>query len=98
MTIKRVAAVLGASVMVTAGVGIATATSAQAAVPSCVTTSLNDSGTRDYLTVRNGCGSSQRVKVVLANATDFSCYTIASGGARNYSWNYPGRFDGLQSC
>ncbi|WP_249998952.1 hypothetical protein [Actinoplanes sp. M2I2] len=89
---------MGASVMVTAGLGIATGTAAQAAVPTCVTTTLNDSGYTDRLTVNNRCGSSQRVKVLLANLTDFACYTIPSGGYRTYSWNYPGRFDGLASC
>ncbi|MBV2363342.1 hypothetical protein ACFPZ0_14145 [Streptomonospora nanhaiensis] len=69
-----------------------------AAVPSCVTTSLNDDGATDYLTVRNGCSYSVRVKVVLANATDFACQSIPSGGSHNYQWPWPGRFDRLADC
>ena len=74
------------------------ATAATLSVPSCVSTSLNDSGYRDYLRVYNGCSSGKRIKVVLANATDFSCYYYAPYTARDYSWNYPGRFDRLVDC
>jgi hypothetical protein len=63
-----------------------------------VTTSLNDSGATDYLTVWNDCSYAVRVKVVLAYHTDFPCYTIGAHSARSYWWRYPGRFDGLVSC
>ncbi|MFE6451304.1 hypothetical protein [Nocardiopsis dassonvillei] len=69
-----------------------------AAVPSCVRTTLNDKGWTDYLTVHNNCNSSVRVKVVIANRSDFACRTISAGGSHNYWWNYPGRFDGLVDC
>jgi hypothetical protein len=76
----------------------ATVAAAKTRPPSCVTTSLNDSGYTDYLTVWNDCGYAVRVKVVLANHTDKPCYTIAAHSARSYSWKYPGRFDGLVNC
>ena len=76
----------------------ATAAAAKARPPSCVTTSLNDSGATDYLTVWNDCSYAVRVKVVLAYHTDFPCYTIGAHSARSYWWRYPGRFDGLVSC
>ncbi|MGW8529118.1 hypothetical protein [Nocardiopsis sp. NPDC055824] len=69
-----------------------------AAVPDCVETDLDDSGWRDTLAVTNDCSSSVRVKVVLAYATDLPCTTIPSGYTQNYSWGYPGRFDGLVDC
>jgi hypothetical protein len=69
-----------------------------AAVPSCVWTYLDDSGSTDYLEVHNDCSYSVRVKVVLAFATDFPCYTIGSGSYRWYTWGWPGRFDGLADC
>ena len=81
-----------------AGPDSATTAAVAASVPSCVTTSLNDSGYTDYLTVWNDCNYAVRVKVVLAFRTDFPCYTIAARSARSYSWKYPGRFDGLVSC
>jgi len=71
---------------------------APAAVPNCVWTSLNDSGYTDYLRVTNYCSYSLRIKVVLAFATDKSCLTFPAHTYRDYSWNYPGRFDKLVSC
>jgi hypothetical protein len=67
-------------------------------VPVCVTTALEDSGYRDYLTVFNGCNYAVRVKVVLAYKQDFPCYTIGADSVRHYTWTYPGRFDGLVGC
>ncbi|WP_370013296.1 hypothetical protein UIS43_27920 (plasmid) [Nocardiopsis sp. LDBS0036] len=103
--LRKTTSAIAASAMAAAGLlswstpAVAeTAPQAAAAVPNCVETSLNDSGWTDYLTVRNTCSYSVRVKVVLANATDFSCRTISSGGSRSYSWGYPGRFDGLVDC
>ena len=81
-----------------APVTAATLPQTAAAVPSCVTTSLDDDGWTDYLTVYNNCNHNVRVKVVLANASDFACRTIPAGGAHNYWWNYPGRFDRLADC
>jgi hypothetical protein len=87
-----------ASAASAANAGRAVDTAALAAVPSCVWTYLDDSGSTDYLEVHNGCSSSVRVKVVLAFATDFACYTIAPGTYRWYTWGWPGRFDGLVDC
>ncbi|WAE71035.1 hypothetical protein OUQ99_17520 [Streptomonospora nanhaiensis] len=76
----------------------ATAPQAAAAVPNCVTTSLNDSGATDYLTVYNDCDDNLRIKVLLAYGPDFSCTTIAANGQMSYQWPWPSRFDGLQEC
>ena len=81
-----------------AGSDSAATAAAAATVPRCVTTSLDDSGYTDYLTVFNGCSYAVRVKVVLAYHQDFPCYTIGADSVRHYSWKYPGRFDGLVSC
>jgi hypothetical protein len=69
-----------------------------ASIPSCVHTSLDDSGFTDYLRVTNTCSSHQRIKVVLAFATDFSCSDLPPGYYQDFHWNYPGRFDHLASC
>lgn len=69
-----------------------------AAVPNCVTTRLDDRGFYDYLSVTNGCSTTQRVKVVLAFMTDIPCQTLRPGQTMAYRWGYPGRFDRLQSC
>jgi len=76
----------------------ASATAVAAAVPNCVTTSLNDSGYIDYLTVWRNCDHAVRVKVILAYHQDFPCYTIAAHEARTYKWAWPGRFDRLEDC
>ena len=98
MNFRRTGAILGTTVLMTAGLAVSTGTAAQAAVPTCVETSLNDSGYTDYLTVWNRCSTDQRIKVVLAFATDKACLTVYAYGSRDYSWDYPGRFDGLVSC
>lgn len=74
------------------------ATSAAASVANCVKTQLNDDGYTDHLTVTNRCSSGQRVKVVIANGSDFACEFYNPDTARKYQWAYPGRFDGLKSC
>jgi hypothetical protein len=93
-----------------AGMGPASATTASraatveaipalaASVPSCVHTSLNDSGFVDHLRVTNTCSSYQRFKVVLAFATDFSCSDLPPGYYQDFQWGYPGRFDHLANC
>lgn len=66
--------------------------------PNCLRTDLDDSGYTDHLRVTNECKSRQRVKVVLAYARDSSCVSIPRGYYVDFSWNYPGRFDRLESC
>lgn len=66
--------------------------------PSCATTSLNDSGWADHLTVRNGCSRNVRLKVVLAYGPDLVCRTYAPGDRWTFQWNYPRRFDELVTC
>ena len=76
----------------------ATAAAAAASVPNCVDTYLDDSGYTDFLEVINNCDRNVRVKVVLANHTDKPCRTIVAYDYYDYTWKYPGRFDGLVSC
>lgn len=101
----KTTSVIAASAMAAAGLlawstpaAAATAPQAAAAVPNCVETDLDDSGWTDKLAVINDCSYSVRVKVVLAYETDLPCATIPSGYTQNYSWGYPGRFDGLVDC
>jgi len=74
------------------------ATAVAAAVPNCVSTFLDDSGYIDELIVYNDCNHDVRVKVVLAFARDFPCYTIRSKKSLVYHWPWPGRFDRLEDC
>ncbi|WP_249998956.1 hypothetical protein [Actinoplanes sp. M2I2] len=99
MRTRRIAAAVGATAMVTAGLGVATAAPALAAPPpSCVTTTLDASGTVDYLRIINNCSTPQRVKVVLDYATDLACRTIPARTTVILYWGYPGRFDRLDAC
>ena len=94
---RLAAIVMSASSLLVAGLSFGPLT-ASAAVPNCVRTELNDRGRTDYLTVINNCPSRQRIKVVLAGATDRACRSFAPREAIPYKWNYPGRFDKLVSC
>jgi hypothetical protein len=67
-------------------------------VDSCVWESLDDSGGTDELTVYNDCEDAVRVKVILAFHTDLPCRTIFDGESRDYEWDWPGRYDGLEYC
>jgi len=102
---KRILAttgVLSAALVLTAAPAVAgpnvETTAAAASVPGCVTFRLNDSGYTDHLRVNNTCNSGQRIKVVLANRSDFACRYFPPHTSRSYSWPYPGRFDRLASC
>lgn len=75
-----------------------TAVRPAAAAPSCVKTSLDDSGVRDHLRVKNNCSYSVRVKVKLALGPDFSCIGMPVGSYHTYSWAWPAKFDGVDSC
>jgi hypothetical protein len=48
--------------------------------------------------VINNCDDAVRVKVVLVFHVDKPCYMISTYDYHDYSWKYPGRFDGLVSC
>ena len=78
--------------------GAQSSTAAAAPPPACVQTDLDDGRLSDTLTVINGCGSTVRVKVVLAFATDKSCTTLGPGEEAEFSWGFPGRFDRLDTC
>ena len=66
--------------------------------PDCVDTYLDDSGYIDFLEVINNCGRNLRIKVVLANHSDKPCRSIVAYDYYDYTWKYPGRFDGLVLC
>ncbi len=70
---------------------------AQAAVPTCVETELND-GTSDTVIVTNRCSTTQRVKVLWAFGTDSACYQLRPYDYLKSTRPYPARFDGLRAC
>lgn len=90
-------ATIGATTAAFGGVAFASPAHADPA-PTCLHTSLNDSGSTDYLTVTNTCGAYKNYKVKLAFRADSSCTGINAGASQGWSWGYPGRFDGLESC
>jgi hypothetical protein len=92
------AIVTTAGSLMLAGLSLGPLTASAAAVPTCVYTFLDDRGFTDHLLVHNQCRDRQRIKVVLARATDKPCKTLNNGEVINYSWRYPGRFDKLVSC
>lgn len=97
------AAIAGAGLLLPAGPASASTADAStaavaASVPTCVDPKLDDSGPIDHLWVTNKCGSTQRVKVIIANGNDFSCVSYSPGERWHFQWSLPGRFDGLSEC
>lgn len=86
--------ILGSSILLMANIPYSLAGTA----PSCVSTKLYDAGFTDRLEVKNNCKNGVRVKVVLAFATDKACTYISPGRYGVFTWDYPGRFDRLESC
>lgn len=72
--------------------------------PSCVDASVVSGG--DYGTVKvvNNCGTTQRVKVLIAYGPDSECFIIGPADSRNHviddhaGPNPRPRFDGLKAC
>ena len=65
-----------------------------ALAPSCVRT-LNQ--TSNSITVRNNCGSQQRVKAIIAFGPDSGCRVLNRGQETTFRWRL-GRFDRLERC
>jgi hypothetical protein len=78
--------------------GGATTAVAASSVPNCVNWRLDAGGVRDNLWVTNRCGSTQRVKVIIANGNDFSCVSYRPGDQWHFQWGWPSRFDRLERC
>ncbi|MEV4091370.1 hypothetical protein [Streptosporangium saharense] len=66
-----------------------------APVPTCV--QAQSLGSRK-VRVTNKCRSTVRVKVIIAKGGDKSCWTYRPGASKEWSWGWPGRFDGLRYC
>jgi hypothetical protein len=86
-----------ASVMASVGI-IGVTTSAEAAVPTCVSTSTWNSGAWNWASAYNGCSSSQRFYFRWDRAVDGGCNTVAVGRSRSEGRLYQARFAGLSSC
>ena len=48
--------------------------------------------------IRNGCASSQQVKVLVAFWFDSACLVVPPSGSREYEYANAARFDGLEAC
>lgn len=88
-----------ASVMASVGI-IGMTTSAEAAVPTCVSTNTWTSGAWKWASAYNGCSSSpsQRFYFRWDRAADGGCTTLAFGRSRSEGRLYQARFAGLSSC
>ena len=76
-----------------------TATTSEALVaPTCIKTRLDDDGWTDDLWVTNTCARDYRLKIVLEDRRDSSCFTLRSGYRIHYTWQWPGSFDGIVRC
>lgn len=71
---------------------------AQAAVPSCVSTSTWSSGVWRWARASNGCSNSQRFYFRWDRAVDGDCNTLDPGWYRDEGRLYQARFAGLTSC
>ncbi|MER6948223.1 hypothetical protein ABT294_29770 [Nonomuraea sp. NPDC000554] len=95
-----VAAAAGAASLLLSTGGAASAATAQARspIPGCVHWHLSSSGFTDHLSVTNGCGEAHWFKVILAHRRDPKCTYYGAGETINWSWKWPGKFDGLHNC
>ncbi|HEX4864406.1 MAG TPA: hypothetical protein VFV02_10050 [Acidimicrobiales bacterium] len=50
------------------------------------------------ITVRNGCSSSQRVKVIVSNNLDTACLTYSPGQTREFVYSWPSDLDRIAYC
>jgi len=71
--------------------------------PPCVDASIIDGGDYGTVQVVNNCGTTQRVKVFIANGPDSECFIIRPADSRRHVIDDhigPGqpRFDGLRAC
>ena len=69
--------------------------SPQAVAPSCIQRTLVHSR---LLHLSSSCDSAQWVKVILRHHSDSNCFKISPGQITTVQWNWPGTFDGVQSC
>ncbi len=80
---------------------IGTTAPAQAATaPSCVRLYQWDSGGRSYASAQNwGCGSTVRVRMIWAWASDGACVTLRNNeGYSEWKWGWPPYVGELRTC
>jgi hypothetical protein len=71
--------------------------------PGCVDASVISGGDYGTVQVVNNCGTTQRVKVLIAHGPDSECFIIGPADTRRHVIDdHPGpgrpRFDGLRAC
>lgn len=101
---KKLAATLTSSLVLAAGLTIATPLTAHAApAPSCVLAQYISS--KKHVFVQNQCRGTVRVKVIWAWGADSACTTIGGTAANGYApWRtfkrpvFTARWDGIVSC
>ncbi|SNT64907.1 Alpha amylase inhibitor [Streptosporangium subroseum] len=70
---------------------------AAAAAAACVTVATGTSWGVDYVTVRNGCSTTQRVKVIILAGDDSGCTSLAPGKSMTHR-HVTGRYQTIQFC
>jgi hypothetical protein len=99
---KRTAMIVGGLLLAGA---LAPITAAQAATttdvgiqtwaPDCVEVFGPPAVTEALL--RNTCGNTQRVRVIIKHGFDSGCFVLDPGEEEVYDWTF-GRYDGLKTC
>ncbi|MFG2530502.1 hypothetical protein [Streptomyces sp. NPDC048516] len=69
-------------------------------VPKCAKkgAKLKTSGYTDHLWMKNHCGHSVKVKVILHSHRDFGCKKLPKGGSHWWSWSWPAKLDKVVKC
>ncbi|MEV6350416.1 hypothetical protein [Actinoplanes sp. NPDC051851] len=95
-----------AAVLVSAGIVAQLALVAQPAfaattAPSCVSRSISETnseaGSLYTVHLANGCGSTQKVKVIVSLGFDSDCYTMANGSTKDFSFGI-GSYEKTVTC
>ena len=92
----RITAAVGAFALLAVGQA-ALAPAASAAPPSCLGTSVTQSGVRTTVLVFNGCSGTQSFKIAWDFNWDTGCLTLARGAHLSRSATYT-NFEGLKNC
>ena len=94
---RRMQALFGCLVLLVGGIGVAFAPPATAVcAPSVV--SVDNSGWSRSATIKNTCGATKDIQVILNNYRDSGCVSVNAGQQATFSWKSPGQFQYARFC
>jgi hypothetical protein len=99
---KKIQAVMLLSAGIVAQVAlVAQPAFAATTAPSCVSRSVSERGTEAgtayTVHLKNGCGSTQKVKVIVSWGFDSDCYTMSNGSTKDFSFAI-GTYENTVTC